>query len=83
RMNGFEVLKHIRADDGTRLLPVVIFSSSVLEEDVRNAYLSGANSYVKKFTSFKEFSGAVGLMASYWLGLNEPALAAAPAGPLQ
>jgi two-component system response regulator len=83
KMNGFEVLQHIRSQEGTRMLPVVIFSSSVRAEDVRNAYLSGANSYVKKITSFKEFSTAVGLMALYWLNLNEPAPAAGPAGPFQ
>jgi len=79
KMNGFDVLRHIRSQDDTRILPVVVLSSSTREEDVRNAYLLGANSYVRKFTSFPELSAAVRVLVSYWLGLNE--LAPATGGP--
>jgi two-component system response regulator len=72
KVNGLEVLKRIRCQDSVRMLPVVVLSSSACEEDVRNAYLLGANSYVKKPVNFDEFSGAVKQLTSYWLSLNQP-----------
>ena len=72
KVSGLEVLKHIRSQDSVRMLPVVVVSSSAREEDVRNAYRLGANSYVKKPVNFDEFSGVVKQLTSYWLGLTEP-----------
>jgi CheY-like chemotaxis protein len=72
KLSGLEVLKRIRSEGSTHLLPVIILSSSAREEDVRSAYLLGANSYVKNHTNFNEFSDAVKLLGLYWLGLNEP-----------
>ena len=85
KVSGLEVLKHIRSQDSVRMLPVVVVSSSAREEDVRNAYRLGANSYVKKPVNFEEFSGAVKQLTSYWLGLNEPVPESQvhPAGRLQ
>jgi two-component system response regulator len=72
KVDGLEVLKRIRCQDSVRMLPVVVLSSSARAEDVRNAYLLGANSYVKKPVNFEEFSGAVKQLTSYWLSLNQP-----------
>ncbi|NIR49140.1 response regulator [candidate division KSB1 bacterium] len=71
RMNGLEFLRHIRSDKRTRLLPVVILTSSKEEEDILNAYAQGANSYIRKPVDFKEFGETVRQLASYWLLLNE------------
>ena len=85
KVSGLEVLKRIRSRDSMRMLPVVILSSSAREEDVRSAYLLGANSYVRKPINFDEFSSAVKQLTSYWLNLNEsaPPVEARPAGLLQ
>lgn len=71
KVSGLEVLKRIRSEDNLRTLPVVVLSGSVLQEDIGNAYLLGANSYVRKPVNFEEFSKAVRQLTSYWLGLNE------------
>jgi CheY-like chemotaxis protein len=72
RLNGFEVLQHVRADERTRLLPVVIFTSSNEERDKLNSYELGANSYVCKPVDFEQFSDTVRQLALYWLLVNEP-----------
>ncbi|AEI63388.1 response regulator [Corallococcus macrosporus] len=73
RLDGHEVLRHIRADPRTRLLPVVILSSSVEEEDVVRGYGGGANSYVRKPVSYTEFVEAARQLGLYWLALDHGA----------
>ncbi len=71
RLNGFEVLERLRADERTRLLPVVILTSSRERRDVLESYGLGANSYVRKPVGFEQFLEVVGQLKLYWLGLNE------------
>jgi CheY-like chemotaxis protein len=73
RMDGLEVLQKIRADERTRLLPVVILTTSNEETDRMEGYGYGANSYVRKPVNFNEFIDAVKQLGLYWLILNEPA----------
>lgn len=72
RIDGLEVLRRIRADDRTRLLPVVILTTSKEQQDIHEAYRLGANSYIRKPVDFEKFIYAVGQMGLYWLALNEP-----------
>jgi two-component system response regulator len=72
RVEGLEVLRRIRAEERTRLLPVVILTSSKEEEDLRNGYGLGANSYIRKPVDFSQFIEAVRQLGLYWLILNEP-----------
>lgn len=71
RVEGLEFLRRIRADKRTRLLPVVVLTTSKEERDVIESYSLGANSYVRKPVSFAEFSAAVAQLGVYWLALNE------------
>ena len=72
KMDGLEVLKHIRADERTRLLPVVILTSSREEQDIINGYSLGANSYIRKPVDFAQFTEAIRQLGMYWLVFNEP-----------
>lgn len=72
KINGMEVLKTIRQNEFTKLLPVVILTSSAQEQDVVNGYKLGANSYVRKPVNFKDFVEAIKLLGLYWLIWNEP-----------
>jgi len=72
RMNGFDVLKRIRADPRTHLLPAVILTSSGEERDRLEGYSSGANSYVRKPLEYTEFASAVSQLGLYWLVVNQP-----------
>ncbi len=74
RVDGLQVLREIRADERTRRLPVVIFTSSNEEEDVVKSYNLGANSYVRKPVDFEQFLEATKQLGLYWLVLNQPAL---------
>jgi len=71
RVNGFEVITRLRADDHTRLLPVVVFSSSTEGADVHRCYELGANGYVAKPVAAERYHEAVGLVMNYWLNLNQ------------
>jgi two-component system, response regulator len=71
KLDGLEVLKRIRADSRTQLLPVVILTTSVEDEDRLQGYRLGANSYVRKPVDFTEFAQAVIQLGLYWLVLNE------------
>jgi two-component system response regulator len=71
RLDGHEVLRRIRADARTRLLPVVILTSSVEEGDLVRGYGGGCNSYVRKPVSYTEFVEAARQLGLYWLLLNQ------------
>ena len=73
KIDGFEVLKKLRADKRTKLLPVVILTSSKEQQDIVNGYGLGANSYVRKPVDFQDFVQAVLQLGLYWLVLNEGA----------
>ena len=71
KIDGLEVLRRVRANEKTHLLPVVILTSSKEEQDRLNGYSLGANSYVQKPVDFDQFIGAVRQLGLYWLILNE------------
>jgi two-component system response regulator len=72
KLDGHEVIKRIRGNARTRLLPIVILTTSVEERDRLEGYRLGANSYVRKPVDFAEFARAVIQLGLYWLVLNEP-----------
>jgi two-component system response regulator len=72
RIDGLEVLKQIRTNEITRLLPIVILTSSNQEQDVVAGYKFGANSYVRKPVDFVKFIDAIRSLGLYWLIWNEP-----------
>ena len=72
KVDGLEVLRRIRADERTRLVPVLVLTSSKQEEDLRAAYDLGANGYVRKPVTFSEFGEAVHTVGLFWLLLNQP-----------
>lgn len=71
RIDGLELLGRLRADDRTKLLPVVILTSSKEEQDLIKGYSLGANSYIRKPVDFSQFMEAVRQLGLYWLVLNE------------
>ena len=73
KLDGLEVLRRLRADDRTTLLPVVILTSSKEEQDIIQSYRLGANSYIRKPVDFLQFIEAVRQLGLYWLVLNEAA----------
>ena len=72
KIDGLDVLRRMRADDRTRLIPVVILTSSDAEEDLLRSYELGANSFVRKPVDFDHFIDAVRELSVYWLLVNEP-----------
>ena len=71
-VDGFQILERIRADKRTKLIPVIILTSSKEEQDIKKAYSLGANSYILKPVDFKKFSEATEQLGFYWVNLNEP-----------
>jgi two-component system, response regulator len=72
KIDGLEVLRRLRADPRTKLLPVVVLTSSNEDKDMVESYSLGANSYVRKPVDFTQFVDAVRQLGLYWLVLNEP-----------
>ncbi|WP_298433692.1 response regulator [Geobacter sp.] len=70
KVDGLEVLRRLRADERTRLLPVVVFTSSNEEQDILECHRLGANSYIRKPVDFNQLSEALRLISTYWLQLN-------------
>jgi CheY-like chemotaxis protein len=71
RMDGLEVLQRIRSDEKTKLLPVVILTTSNEDRDRVESYRLGANSYIRKPVDFNQFAEAIQQLGLYWLVLNE------------
>ncbi|HEY9232276.1 MAG TPA: response regulator [Blastocatellia bacterium] len=71
KVDGLQVLQAIRADERTRRLPVVVFTSSSEQEDLIKSYNLGANSYVRKPVDFEQFLEATRQLGLYWLVLNQ------------
>jgi two-component system response regulator len=72
KLDDLEVLKRLRADPRTELLPIIILTSSKEEQDLFNGYKLGANSYVRKPVDFEQFTKAIHQLKLYWLVINEP-----------
>jgi two-component system response regulator len=73
KIDGLEVLRRIRANEGTKYLPVVVLTASKEEEDVLRSYALGANAYVRKPVDFADFAQAAKTLGLFWLLLNEAA----------
>ena len=73
KIDGLEVLRRIRADQRTQIVPVVVLTSSKEQEDILDSYHCGANAYVRKPVNFTDFSDAINALGMFWLLLNEPA----------
>jgi two-component system response regulator len=71
KLSGLDVLQRLRADPRTRLVPVVVLTSSSEDEDMLRSYRFGANSYVRKPVEFGAFANAVTQLGVYWMLLNE------------
>ena len=71
KLDGIDVLQRMRADPRTKLVPVVVLTSSSEDEDMLRSYQSGANSYVRKPIEFSAFANAVTQLGMYWLLLNQ------------
>ena len=71
KLNGLEVLKNIRNDERTSLIPIVLLTSSDEERDMVDGYKLGANSYINKPVDFDEFIDQVKMLGRYWLGFNK------------
>lgn len=72
KLDGFEVLRRIRAYERTRLIPIVILTSSNEEEDILFSYQAGANAYVRKQVNYTDFVATIGTLGVFWLLISEP-----------
>jgi two-component system response regulator len=72
KIDGMEVLKQIKKNSETKVIPVIILTSSKEENDLAESYLLGANSYIRKPVNFENFTGVVMQLGLYWLLINEP-----------
>jgi len=72
KIDGFEVLKRVRSNERTKLIPIVILTSSKEESDLINGYSLGANSYIRKPVDFEQFTEAIRELGLYWILINEP-----------
>lgn len=72
KIDGFEVLRSLRQNEFTNLLPVIILTSSTEEQDKIDGYKLGANSYVRKPVDYNQFAEAIKCLGLYWLVWNEP-----------
>jgi len=72
KVDGLEVLRRIKSDERTRLIPVVVLTSSREERDIVESYRLGVNSYIAKPVDFEQFTEAVRQLGLYWLLLNQP-----------
>ena len=80
RMNGLEVLQAVKHDERLKAIPVIIFSSSGEEADLRRCYELGANAYVVKPVNFREFLSTIQRIGNYWMSLNVAPLQITSAG---
>lgn len=80
RLDGFEVLRRLRADPRTALLPVAILTTSTEDKDILKSYRLGVNSYIRKPVDFEQFQEAIRQLGLYWLVLNVPAPGGAGSG---
>jgi CheY-like chemotaxis protein len=71
RVDGLEVLRRLREDERTKLLPVVVLTTSSEEQDILDSYSLGCNSYIRKPVDFVQFSEAIRQLGMYWLLMNE------------
>jgi two-component system response regulator len=78
KIDGLEVLRRVRADERTKLLPIVVLTASKEDEDVMRSYALGANAYVRKPVDFSEFAEAAKTLGLFWLLLNQPPPAGRP-----
>ncbi len=72
RVDGLEVLRRLRDDERTKLLPIVVLTTSSEEQDMLSSYSLGCNSYIRKPVDFVQFSEAIRQLGMYWLLMNEP-----------
>ena len=72
KIDGLEVLRRVKGDPRTKLIPVVVLTSSKEQPDVRECYQLGVNSYIVKPVNFERFASAVAELGMYWLLLNHP-----------
>ena len=72
KIDGFEVLKRVRSNERTKLIPIVILTSSKEDDDIINGYSLGANSYIRKPVDFEQFTEAIRELGLYWILINEP-----------
>jgi CheY-like chemotaxis protein len=70
RVGGLEVLYRIKSDPEKKLIPVVVFTSSALDQDIEECYRAGANSYIQKPINFERFQTTVTAIAAFWMQLN-------------